>query len=158
MTTLVDAGLVAKAWVSTLGMLALQGTVLALVAFALTRAGRLRPAWQAAIWLVVTVKLALPWGPGMPWSLADVIASLSADADPIAPVVVTTPLAQLTRVEPTAWPAVGWLALAVLWGGGSCSCSCAPCSPSARGSVPHARPSRRRRGASTVPRVGARCA
>ncbi|HUS31856.1 MAG TPA: hypothetical protein VMZ53_25320, partial [Kofleriaceae bacterium] len=74
MTALFTAGALAKAWLATLLMMAAQGTLLALLAFVLARAGKLRPAWQAAIWLVVTVKLALPWGPSMPYSLADAIA------------------------------------------------------------------------------------
>ena len=43
MSVLVDAGLLAKGWVVTLGMLAVHGTVLAVFALALTRVGRLRP-------------------------------------------------------------------------------------------------------------------
>ena len=58
-------------------MMGAQGTVLALVALAICR-GRLRPAWQAAVWLVVLVKFVLPWGPAMPWSLADLFAIAQA--------------------------------------------------------------------------------
>lgn len=114
MSTLVDAGLLAKGWLSLLGQLAVHGTVLALAAFALTRAGRLRPSWQAAIWLVVTVKFALPWGPAMPWSLADLVAQLTHSQPEAAPFALA---AGMTRVAPayTAWPAVGWLALGTLW-------------------------------------------
>ncbi len=115
MSFLVDAGSVAKTAMATLGMLAVQGTLLAVVAYALTRAGRLRPAWQAAIWLVVTVKFALPWGPAMPWSLSDVIATLTATHEHIAPLVVTPDLVRVAPEAPMAWPAVGWLALATLW-------------------------------------------
>lgn len=111
----VDAGNIARTWLATLGMVAVQGTLLALVAFALTRVGRLRPAWQAAIWLVVTIKLALPWGPAMPWSLSDVIATLTATHEHIAPLVVTPDLVRVAPAAPAAWPAVGWLALATLW-------------------------------------------
>jgi beta-lactamase regulating signal transducer with metallopeptidase domain len=112
---LVDVAAMAKVWLATLGMIAVQGTLLALVAFALTRAGRLRPAWQAAIWLVVTIKFALPWGPAMPWSLSDLIAMLTASHVHIAPLVVTPDLVRVAPAAPSAWPAVGWLALATLW-------------------------------------------
>ncbi len=112
MATLVDAGLLAKGWLGTLGMLAVQGTVLALLALVITRAGKLRPSWQAAIWLVVTLKLALPWGPAMPWSISDLFAQ--ATTAEMTQFVLT---AGTTRAVPTysAWPAVGWLALAGLW-------------------------------------------
>src|SRR5438094_6368991 len=74
----VTAGVIAKAWLATLGMVALQGTLLALLAIVVTRAiGRSRPAWQAGVWLVVVAKFALPWGPAMPYSLADLFALLS---------------------------------------------------------------------------------
>ena len=66
---MIELGALAKGWLGVVAMMAAQGTLLALVALAITRAGRLRPAWQAAIWLVVIAKLALPWGPAMPWSL-----------------------------------------------------------------------------------------
>ncbi len=114
MSALVDAGLVAKGWLLTLGMLAAQGTVLALLALALTRVGKLRPAWQAAIWLVVALKFALPWGPAMPWSLSDLIARLTSTPHDAAPFVLT---AGMTRVASThaVWPAIGWLVLAAVW-------------------------------------------
>ncbi|HEY6179024.1 MAG TPA: hypothetical protein VIX73_31440, partial [Kofleriaceae bacterium] len=66
----------AKALVETLVMMGAQGTLVALIALAIVRGGRLRPAWQAAIWLVVLAKFALPWGPAMRWSLADLLAGL----------------------------------------------------------------------------------
>ncbi|HET9987986.1 MAG TPA: hypothetical protein VFQ65_05690, partial [Kofleriaceae bacterium] len=75
---MIGAGLAAKAWLATLAMMTVQGTLLALVALVVTRAGgKLRPAWQAAIWLVVVVKFALPWGPGLRGSLSDLIAMLT---------------------------------------------------------------------------------
>ncbi|MEO8551337.1 MAG: hypothetical protein ABI678_15245, partial [Kofleriaceae bacterium] len=117
---MITAGLLAKGWLHALGMMTIQGTLLALVALALTRAGgKLRPAWQAAIWLVVIVKFALPWGPGLRWSLSDLIASLTAH--PSAPDVVSNlppALAPLPPV-PSLWPALGWLALAAIWAGGA---------------------------------------
>jgi beta-lactamase regulating signal transducer with metallopeptidase domain len=83
-----------------------------IVAIVLTRAGRLRPSWQAAIWLVVAIKLALPWSPALPWSLSDLIASLT-DGTSTAPVAV--PVAHGVHAPPQAWPAVGWIALAMIW-------------------------------------------
>jgi beta-lactamase regulating signal transducer with metallopeptidase domain len=68
--------------VQTLGMMAATGTLLAVIALVLTRAGRLRPAWQAAIWLVVLVKLSIPWGPAMPWSLSDLVAMFTSHGAP----------------------------------------------------------------------------
>lgn len=103
---MIAAGAIAKAWLAALAMTAAQGTLLALVALAITRAGRLRPAWQAAIWLVVIAKLALPWGPAMPWSLSDVIAALRhhpvADPDAWMP-----PALRPLPPPPSAWPAIG---------------------------------------------------
>ncbi|HEX3476980.1 MAG TPA: M56 family metallopeptidase [Kofleriaceae bacterium] len=68
---------VARTLVESLAMMGIQGTLLALVALGVVRGGRLRPGWQAAVWLVVLVKFVLPWGPAMPWSLADLVAALS---------------------------------------------------------------------------------
>jgi beta-lactamase regulating signal transducer with metallopeptidase domain len=114
-STLVLSGALAKTWLATLGMLALQGTLLALVAFAMTRAGRLRPAWQSALWLVVTIKLALPWGPAMPWSLSDLVATLTSTPVSTAPLVITSDLVRVAPAPAAAWPAIGWLVLAALW-------------------------------------------
>ena len=88
----------AKAIAQTLGAMLLHGTLLALLALILVRGARLRPAWQAAVWLVVLAKLVLPWGPAMPFSLADLIASLRGSdpgpaitipADPFSPAAQT---------------------------------------------------------------------
>src|SRR5690349_14121980 len=98
---------------ATLGMMAVQGTVLALIAVALVRVGRPRPAWRAAIWTIVLVKFALPWGPAMPWSLSDLVASLSSTPAVHAPVVI--PSGPIVVVTPSVWPAIGWLALAAIW-------------------------------------------
>ena len=111
MTSFVAAGALAKAWLIVLAMMAGQGTLLALCALALTRAGRLRPSWQAAIWLVVTVKLALPWSPALPWSLSDLLAGFSSHD---APAAITAGVV-VARPAPQAWPAIGWLALAFVW-------------------------------------------
>ncbi|HSD87221.1 MAG TPA: M56 family metallopeptidase [Kofleriaceae bacterium] len=114
MTFVFTAGAAAKAWLVTLAMMAGQGTLLALVAFALARAGKLRPAWQAAIWLVVTIKLALPWGPAMPFSLSDLIAMFRDHATSTPPIIVGSPT-HAVATPPQAWPAVGWIALASIW-------------------------------------------
>ncbi|MGE0397543.1 MAG: M56 family metallopeptidase [Kofleriaceae bacterium] len=113
MSALVQAGHVAKDAMATLGMMAVQGTVLALIAIALVRIGRPRPAWRAAIWTIVLVKFALPWGPAMPWSLSDLVASLSTSPAVHAPVVI--PAGPVVAVAPSVWPAIGWLVLAAIW-------------------------------------------
>ena len=114
MSALIVAGGVAKAWLVTLGMLAAQGTLLAVIALAFTRTGRVRPAWTSAIWTVVLVKFALPWGPALPWSLSDLIAALSSSTGADA-TVVGPPALQPAPPAPHLWATVGWLALAVAW-------------------------------------------
>lgn len=114
MTLVITLGALAKAWLATLAYTAGHGTLLAIVAYFLARAGKLRPAWSAAIWLVVMIKLALPWGPAMPYSLADVLAMLTSQETHAAPIVIV-PGAQLVAHTPQAWPAVGWIALAAIW-------------------------------------------
>jgi beta-lactamase regulating signal transducer with metallopeptidase domain len=113
--TLLAAG--AKAWLSTLGMMAGQGTLLVIAALVLTRAGRLRPAWQAAIWLVVALKLALPWSPAMPWSLADLIATFSDRSS--EPALVVMPAVATTAAPTLAWSGIAWLLLAFVWAAGA---------------------------------------
>ena len=113
---LVTLGTGAKVWLATLAMMALQGTLLAIAALALTRAGgRLRPAWQAALWLVVIVKFALPWGPGLRFSLSDLVASLFSTAS-VAEVASNLPSAvPHLPSAPHPGPALFWLALALVW-------------------------------------------
>jgi beta-lactamase regulating signal transducer with metallopeptidase domain len=110
----IAAGALAKGWLVLVAMAAAQGTLLALVALAITRVGRLRPAWQAGIWLVVIAKLALPWGPAMPWSLSDLIASFSdhpaGDAGSMLP-----PALRPAEAASSTWISLGWLALAAVW-------------------------------------------
>jgi beta-lactamase regulating signal transducer with metallopeptidase domain len=113
-TALVAMGGVAKAWLVMLAMVAAQGTVLALLALALTRAGRLRPSWQAAIWLVVIVKFALPWSPALPWSLADLIAALTAHGGDAAATAMPA-LAQAPVAPVHAAAMLGWLAVGIAW-------------------------------------------
>jgi beta-lactamase regulating signal transducer with metallopeptidase domain len=100
-----------KAFVETLGMMAAQGTLLALVALALTRAGRLRPAWQAAIWLVVLIKLSIPWGPALPWSLSDLVAKLTAHHTAAASALPPA----LEGPVPGAHGSPVWTVLALVW-------------------------------------------
>ena len=117
---MIGLGLAAKAWLATLAMMTVQGTLLALVALVVTRAGgKLRPAWQAAIWLVVTVKFALPWGPGLRGSLSDLIAMLTHHQHAAAPISSLPPaLAPLPPV-PNVGFAILWLALALAWAAGA---------------------------------------
>jgi beta-lactamase regulating signal transducer with metallopeptidase domain len=113
--TLVTAGGIAKAWLGTLAMMAVQGTVLALIALVLTRAaGRLRPAWHAAIWLVVMLKFALPWGPGLPWSLSDLIAVMTARGGGAA-AALGPPALEPAAPAPHLGPAIAWLGLGLVW-------------------------------------------
>ena len=100
---MIGLGLAAKAWLATLAMMTAQGTLLALVALFVTRAGgKLRPAWQAAIWLVVVVKFALPWGPHLRGSLSDLIALLTHHEHAIDPISTLPPaLAPLPPVPNT---------------------------------------------------------
>lgn len=120
MTALVTAGLIAKAWLVALAWMAAQGTILAIVVLALTRlAGRLRPAWQAALWLVVVVKFALPWGPGLRWSLSDLFALLTRSAPPADIASPLPPALAPLPPPPSTWHAIAWLALAVIWAGGA---------------------------------------
>ncbi len=113
---ILEAGLGAKTALATLAMMAVQGTLLALAALLIVRGGRLRPAWQAAVWLVVLVKFVLPWGPALAWSLADLIEKLRGDGGGVLP-----PLPLLARpeaaapVEVAAGPALAWLLLGVAW-------------------------------------------
>lgn len=116
MRLVVVAGAVAKMWLATLAMMAVQGTVLTLIALLLTR-GRLRPAWQAGVWLVVLVKFALPWGPAMPWSISDLMTGLTSRTD-TATAMLPSAL-QTAAPVPHAWPALGWLALALAWAAGA---------------------------------------
>jgi len=115
---MLGAGAIAKGWMTVVGMTAVQGLVLALVALAITRAWKLRPSWQAAIWLVVIAKLAVPWGPAMHWSLSDLIAGLSHHTEPEAAVLVPPALRPLPAA-PSAFAALAWILLASLWAVGA---------------------------------------
>ncbi|MBA3451728.1 MAG: M56 family metallopeptidase [Deltaproteobacteria bacterium] len=116
--SLLDAGAAAKGAISMLAMMCVQGTVLALLALVLVRAGKLRPAWSAAIWLVVMVKFVLPWGPAMPWSLSDLIAYLRHDDVGHSLAMVPTVVEPIATASSVA-PAIGWLVLAAVWATGT---------------------------------------
>ncbi|MGN6110372.1 MAG: M56 family metallopeptidase [Kofleriaceae bacterium] len=116
MSAVIEAGAAARTALAMLGVMALHGAVLAAIALVLVRRGRLRPAWQAAVWLVVLAKFALPWGPAMPWSLADVLAGLTGHESGGAVVVVgARPMAASVAPAGSLGPALGWLALFAAW-------------------------------------------
>ena len=100
-----------KSVIITLGMMAGQGAVLAAIALVLSRLGKLRPAWQALVWLVVLVKLSIPWGPALPWSLSDIIAMFTehgaAAPSPLPPA--------LQGPVPGAQPSGVWTLLVIFW-------------------------------------------
>jgi beta-lactamase regulating signal transducer with metallopeptidase domain len=127
--TLVDAvhttGAIAEVAVRTLVTTGLHGAALALLAVLLLGAHRrlrgehAQPAWHAAVWLVVLIKLVVPWGPALPGSLADVLARLGG-----GPAAV--PLRIAGAADPSApsppvalWPAVAWIAVAAIWAAGA---------------------------------------
>jgi len=110
----IDVAIAAKAVLSAVGMMALQGTVLALLALVLVR-GKLRPTWQAAVWTIVIVKFVLPWGPALPWSLADVLASLRGNAAG-GPIVVGAPAGPIDAAAGQV--SFAWIVLGVGWAAG----------------------------------------
>jgi beta-lactamase regulating signal transducer with metallopeptidase domain len=110
----IEAGVIAKGVVATLAMMALQGTILAIIALVFVRAAKLRPAFAAAIWLVVLAKFALPWGPAMPWSLSDLVASLSGHGGG-GGVIVVAAKTHTAVAAPALSAALGWLLLAFAW-------------------------------------------
>jgi len=116
--TVLEAGATAKTVVTSLAMMAAQGTLLALVALLVARGGRLRPSWHAAIWLVVLAKFVLPWGPAMPWSLADLLASLRG-TEPGGTLVIVPVAGPPRVVAASSGPAIAWIVLASAWALGS---------------------------------------
>ncbi|MFT3692011.1 MAG: M56 family metallopeptidase [Kofleriaceae bacterium] len=102
-----------KALAETLALMAGQGTLLALLAFALTRTAKLRPAWHAAVWLVVVVKFVLPWGPGLSFSLSDLLARILHRAPVVEPISALPPALQPLPPAPHVW--AGWSVLAAIW-------------------------------------------
>ncbi|MGE0869788.1 MAG: M56 family metallopeptidase [Kofleriaceae bacterium] len=117
--TLLAAGAAAKLVLTTLATMAVHATVLAVLALLLVRAGRLRPSWQAAIWLVVLAKFVLPWGPAMPWSLADLAALLEGGGHG-GPIVIPA-AADAAVVRGSNAAALAWLMLATVWAIGTAS-------------------------------------
>jgi beta-lactamase regulating signal transducer with metallopeptidase domain len=117
-SALIEAGLVARTALATLAMMAVQGTLLALAALLIVRGGRLRPAWQAAVWLVVLGKLVLPWGPAMAWSLADLIdhiVELVRGGGEAAPIPLALGPRHGAAPQAELGPALGWLLVAGAW-------------------------------------------
>jgi beta-lactamase regulating signal transducer with metallopeptidase domain len=110
-TTMMAMTVTARSVVETLALMGVQGTVLAALAFAVARAGRLRPGWQAAVWLVVLAKFVLPWGPAMPWSLADLLAALQHHHGAADGVVVPRALGAIAAPQVSG----AWLVLAGAW-------------------------------------------
>jgi beta-lactamase regulating signal transducer with metallopeptidase domain len=100
----------ARTLVEALAMMGAQGTLVALIALGVVRGGGLRPGWRAAVWLVVLIKFVLPWGPALPWSLADLVAALSHHGPGGGAIVVPA-------AGPAAAPHVSavWSVAAVLW-------------------------------------------
>jgi beta-lactamase regulating signal transducer with metallopeptidase domain len=111
----IELGAAAKAVLATLGMMAVHGTIVALLAIMLVRAGKLRPAWQAAVWLVVVAKFALPWGPAMPYSLSDLFALFTSESGGGAAVIVVAGKSAAPMITPSIAPSIAWLVLAAVW-------------------------------------------
>src|SRR5207248_5704866 len=70
---------------------------------------------RAAIWLVVSARFALPWGPAMPWSLADVLAALVHHGAAEAPSALPPAL----QTHALASPSLAWIVLAAIWAAGA---------------------------------------
>lgn len=106
------------AW-RALGVVLLQGTVLALIAWALaqTLLRRARPALVAALWSIVLVKFALPVGPAMPFSLSDGLARLFAHAPADAAAPQLEPIGGAAHAAAPGLTLAGVLAIAgaLLW-------------------------------------------
>ncbi len=113
MSWILAAGAIARGAVTTLGMLAVQGTVLAVIACVVLRAARMRPAVASAVWLVVLAKFALPWGPAMPWSLSDLIAYLRHHDAGAA--ISAAPIGAGPEPTISILPSLAWIALAAVW-------------------------------------------
>ncbi len=112
------AAAIARTGLVLLATTAVHGTVLALLAYGLGRALRLRPATLAALWLVVVAKLALPWAPALPWSVADLLATLRGGH--AGPALVLEPATRATTTGASAiGPAILTLLVAALWCAGA---------------------------------------
>jgi beta-lactamase regulating signal transducer with metallopeptidase domain len=97
----------AKHVVTALALAGVEGSVLALIATVVCR-GSVRPAWRAAIWLVVIARFALPWTPELPWSLADLVATARDDAAPMS-------AAASGAVTTATHASAAWLFALVAW-------------------------------------------
>jgi beta-lactamase regulating signal transducer with metallopeptidase domain len=122
--TLLSAAVAAKAVAASLGMMAAQGTALAAVAWGTLRLVSHRrgnahhgvaPALHAAIWLVVLVKFALPWGPAMPYSLSDLLDAIVHHGGKAGALPALDGSAKVALSAMSTTAAVGWLALAGFW-------------------------------------------
>src|SRR5262249_53275564 len=105
----------AKAIAAALGMVLVEGTVLAVLAIVVARSTR-SPAWRAAVWLVVLAKFAIPWGPSLPWSLADLIAAMRGGDGGV--VIAVGPAAAQGTAE-GAGPSIAWIVLLAVWFAGT---------------------------------------
>ena len=88
-------------------------------------AGRhLAPRWAVGLWLLVVVRLVVPWSPSVPaalypWTVAAAWVGLSVPLTPAAGAVSGLPegARPLAPVAPVSWPADHWFALAAaVWG------------------------------------------
>ncbi|HEY4060208.1 MAG TPA: M56 family metallopeptidase [Kofleriaceae bacterium] len=114
--TLLSVGVTAKSVVGAVGMVALQGTAIALIAWTMLRLFKVRaPAWQAAVWLIVLVKFVLPWGPAMPYSLSDLIDAIAHHGDKAAVLPALDGSTRVALAGMSSAAAVGWAALVSLW-------------------------------------------
>ncbi|CAN5874943.1 hypothetical protein BH11MYX2_BH11MYX2_35990 [soil metagenome] len=125
--TLLSAAVAAKGVATSLAMMAAQGTALAVVAWTVLRVTSLRrgssrgfaPALHAAIWLVVLVKFALPWGPAMPYSLSDLLAAIVHHGEKAGALPALDVSAKIALSKMSTLAAVGWLALCGVWMAGA---------------------------------------
>lgn len=104
------------------GTALLHGTLLAAAAWLLsiTLLRRARPAALVALWTVVLLKFLVPVGPGASFSLASLVADVTADAPAAAAeVVVVQAPPPGARLKPAAAPSTPWgtLALGAAWFG-----------------------------------------
>jgi beta-lactamase regulating signal transducer with metallopeptidase domain len=97
----------AKHVVTALALAGLEGSALALLAAVVCR-GNVRPAWRAAIWLVVIARFALPWTPELPWSFADLLAGARDDAATVSTSATGT-------VAVATHASVAWLFALAAW-------------------------------------------
>jgi beta-lactamase regulating signal transducer with metallopeptidase domain len=97
------------------GTALLHGTLLAAAAWLLsiTLLRRARPAALVALWTVVLLKFLVPVGPGASFSLASLVADVTADAPAAAEVVVVQAPPPGARLKPVTAPSTPWGSLAI---------------------------------------------